>query len=133
MGLAVSPNGRNLASVDFDGQVRVTDLNSTQTIWEQSRRSNDTKNCSGSSGISVSPAIAFNPSGHLLASAYCEGDGQTWTIVLEDARTGRPHLRVKDHTAMVYGVAFDGVRWMYSWGADDGDFTYLPTVSISER
>ena len=104
-GVAFSPNGNVLASVDADGTVRLWHLANGEAIRKPI-----------SATGSGSDEVAFSPNGKLLASAG--GDG---TVRLWNPATGHPVGAPLRASAMngVFGVAFspDG-KLLASAGGD---------------
>jgi WD40 repeat protein len=71
--VAVSPDGRILASVDRDGTVKLWNPDTDRQIGTTINATNMTKN----GGFSVSQ-VAFSPDGRILASADGDGTVKLW-------------------------------------------------------
>jgi WD40 repeat protein len=93
--LALSPDGRTLASAGWDGAIRLWDARSGRAL---ARLSGHTSRVN---------ALAFSADGKLLASA-----GQDRTARLWDARSGAAVAVLADHPGDVLALAFspDGVQ-----------------------
>ena len=89
MGVAFSPNGKQLASASFDRTVKVWDAVTGQ----------ETRTLKGHTNWVNS--VAFSPDGKRLASASSDRTAKVW-----DAVTGQETLTLKGHTGHVMGVAF---------------------------
>jgi WD40 repeat protein len=107
--VALRRDGRRLATSCPDRTVRVWDLETGQTVWEQEQKA-----------LSIeSAALAYSPDGRWLASGgvYEAGLGE---LRLLDAETGREVRKFEKDTAGVLGVAFSpDSRWLAS-ARDDG-------------
>jgi WD40 repeat protein/transcriptional regulator with XRE-family HTH domain len=92
--LAVSPDGRRLATGGSDGHVRVWDSDTNQLQLDLSAQS------------STVWGIAFSPDGNLLATP---GDN---TAKIWDAKTGKTIMTLTGHSDEILGVAFspDGTK-----------------------
>jgi len=102
--IAISPDGRLVASGGVDGRVQMFDAGTGDRIgapWEAHAR--------------AVTAIGFTPNGSLVASGGADGTLRVW-----DAQTGRAlTLMLAGHTGPVLGVAFDTVRGrLLSFGRD---------------
>ncbi len=104
-GLALSPDGKCLASAHHDGRVRLWIVNETNLVTD--------KTLFGHSGVGFR-GIAFHPQGRLLASAGNDGIVCVWDIT-----TGEERLSLSGHQGRVNGVAFspDG-QFIASAGED---------------
>jgi WD40 repeat protein len=102
--LAVSRDGRRLATGSWDGSVRVWEVLSAQVILQVQAHKNSL------------PVLAFSPDGRLLATAASEdvhGDiGDVHKIRLWDTATGKQVRQYDGHRANVASLAFspDGTR-----------------------
>jgi len=113
-GLAISHDGRLLATAGDDDVARIRDLSSGRLLHELRGHTNPVT------------TVAFSPDDTLLATASFDHDIRTWSVA-----TGRLGHLLRAHFAVVSGVAFspDG-RWLVSagpvtaglWHADTGAF-----------
>lgn len=113
-GLAVSGDGRLLATASADGVARIRDLGTGRVEHELAGH---TKALTG---------VAFSSDGSLLATSSVDHDVRLWSVA-----SGRLNHTLRAHFAVVSGVAFspDG-RWVVSagpstagvWRADTGRF-----------
>jgi WD40 repeat protein/predicted Ser/Thr protein kinase len=94
-GVAFSPNGRRLASAEWDGTIRVWEAATGKELFAFQGHDR---------GVL---ALAFSPDGRFLASG-----GTDRTVRLWEADTGRKVRALRGHTNEVRGVAFspDGRR-----------------------
>ena len=117
--VAVSPDGKLLATAGFDNAVKLWEINSDGTIKEKEK-----KTLTGHTGPVY--AVAFHPTdGNLVATVSQDKTGRVWNI-----SEGKTKFELKGHTDVVETVAFSpdgkllatagadkGVRM---WGAADG-------------
>ena len=92
--IAVSPEGKSLASGDRDGFVVCWDFLTKQPIWTV-KAHNDNGN-----GYAQVLSVAFSPNGKILASGGWDCTARLW-----DAVSGDPKLTFP-HENLVYSVAF---------------------------
>jgi hypothetical protein len=113
--VAVSPDGRRVASGGGDDNVRLWDLAAGRELHVLHGHTNTVE------------AVAFSPDGRHVLSA-----GQDLTVRLWDADTGRELRRLQGHTGAVHGVAFlpDGRRALS--GSSDGTVRFWDLGSESE-
>jgi WD40 repeat protein/serine/threonine protein kinase len=101
--LAVSPNGRRLASAGEDGTAKVWDLGTGQLIYDVTQHRAPVY------------AVAFSPDGQWLATASVDTTARLW-----DAATGTPKGPVlKGHGHMVMSVAFSPDSRRLASGGND--------------
>jgi WD40 repeat protein len=102
--LALSPDGRQLASAGSGGQVELRDLATGRVVKKFEFVSRDY-------GIL---ALAFDPSGRRLAAGGTRGEIRMW-----DALSGRQLPRLSGHTELVRALAFSpNGRYLASGGED---------------
>jgi WD40 repeat protein/DNA-binding XRE family transcriptional regulator len=104
MGLAFSPDGKQLVSASLDGTVKIWSL------------------LPGAESVTVmSPAasfgtrVAFSPNGSMFATNGGEGSATLW-----DAQTGEPRLTVQGHSMEVLSVVFSPDSTRFATGSLDG-------------
>ena len=113
-GLAFSRDGRYLASMSVDGEIK---------LWDAKLL--DEQHLDGKAALDVAPMrarspgvcvnLAFSPDGQFLASG-----GEEYTVRIWDVKTGREARNpLRGHKEDIYAVAFspDG-RWLASAGED---------------
>jgi WD40 repeat protein len=89
--VAFSPDGKTLASADFDGTIQVWDVATHRQLGDA---------LSGHTGPVWS--VAFSPDGKTLASANNDGTIRLWDVVSRQP-LGDP---LRGHTGLVWSVAF---------------------------
>jgi WD40 repeat protein/tRNA A-37 threonylcarbamoyl transferase component Bud32 len=106
-GVCYSPDGRRLATVCYDGTVKVWDSTSGELLLTLSRH------MLGHTPYQID-AVDFSPDGTLLASA---GDG---TVKVRDSRSGQELRTIEAHGVNVNSVCFspDGTRLASAAPAD---------------
>jgi hypothetical protein len=118
--LVVSANGRRLATLANDRQLRVYALPGGELLWERA--------CLGYEGhelraVILSPALTFSESGW-LACGYSDQNNASTTMALWDAETGTLAGRYQGHRNRVLGAAFAGEQRLHSWDADGAWFSW---------
>jgi WD40 repeat protein len=107
LALAISPDGKTLATADNDGVIRLWELSTGKERLQ-------IKTTAGKFGVFAICSLAYAPDGRTLASA-----GGDRVIRLWEAATGKERRRLEGHTDTVWSLAFapDG-RLLASAGAD---------------
>jgi WD40 repeat protein len=109
-----SPDGNFLATGDFDGKVRLWEVNTGKEIWTSRGHSNWIR------------SVAFSPNGKLIASS-----GDDKTIKLWDAVTGKIRTTLHGHTELIWSVAFSPNSHLLASSGNDQNI-YLWDVSSGE-
>jgi WD40 repeat protein len=132
--LAFHPNGRRLASTDWDGLLRIDDLNTGRTTLSLPITPDAVAPGSGSMKRDVSlGAIAYSPDGRVLAvgtgGAISEIKGIAHVI---DAETGRMLAKTATLNGPITALAFspDGRRLLVATGNLRGLIGATPTVGV---
>jgi WD40 repeat protein len=95
--IAVSPDGKSLASGTRDGQVVRWDVGAGVPKWARHAHEDER------TGYTQVRSVAFSPDGRILASG-----GWDLTVRLWDAANGAPKRTLR-HENLVYSVAFWGM------------------------
>ena len=100
--VAVSPDGRLLASHESGISVRLTDMKTWKVVRVLRGHSRPIQD------------LAFSPDGKLLASAALDDTSRVWEV-----KSGAVHRVLRGHTAGVWGVAFSpDSKWLATGGLD---------------
>jgi WD40 repeat protein len=115
--VAVSKDGKRLASAGQDGTVKVWNAISGNLLW----------NLQGHKGAVYH--LAFNPNGRRLASSGQDGTVHVWNV-----ETGKPALVFGAHGEPVHGLAWspDG-QWLASAGDDSTIRMWNPENGAERR
>lgn len=113
--LALSPNGRLVATAGNDGNIRLWDFVA------------NTKPRVLSGHINAVAGVAFSPNGKLLASGGFDDTGRLWNVA-----TGKQLRVYTGHRGIVYSVAFSPDGLTLATAADDGT-TRLWAVTSETR
>lgn len=112
--LAVSPDGKSLAWLDWNGEIGMLRVGSGKQLWTQA------DHAASSLPASHRPTdyarfLAFSSDGRYLATAACEGE---WVLAVWNARTGVRTRTLRGHDGTISGAAFLPGGSLASWGAD---------------
>jgi WD40 repeat protein len=102
-GLAISPDGRNLASASHDSSVRLWDPETGAAVKTPPLRH-----------FGPAKGVAFSPDGLYLASA-----GQDRTVKIWDTATWREWRTLRDPTGGILSVAWSPDGRRLAWGGTD--------------
>lgn len=115
-GVAVSPDGRLLATAGVDDVARIRDLATGRLVFELVGHSKPVT------------AVAFSPDGATLATSSVDHDVRLWSVA-----TGRLEHLLRAHFAVVSDVAFspDG-RWLVTAGPTTAGLWRMPEGNFLE-
>ena len=117
--IAVSPDGRRLASGADDGRMRMYDASNGRELWSLDPLPAPVR------------ALAFSPDGRYLAVAGDEPKVRLWDLLSGASDTDRPTrpTRTWDHKAAVWSLAFSPDGKYLITGSDDGTTRVWDTSS----
>jgi WD40 repeat protein len=104
---ALSPDGRQLAILFTNGDLRLLDSQTAAVHWEE-KSSQFHKSATGS-------LLAFSPSGQLLVT---ESQDSAKVLTVWNVVTGQPIKKLRGHTNFVNGAVFAADGSLRSWGQD---------------
>ena len=102
-GIAVSPNGKRLATLSDDGSLKIWDTTSNQELFSIA---------TGLTQINSSRFISFSPDGKRLVTPAGEHLAKVW-----DVASGKELLSLRGHTDEVLGTAFSPDGRMIATGS----------------
>ncbi len=108
-GVAVSPDGRTLATSSIDTTARLWDINDPH-------RPHPLATLTGHTGAIWS--VAFSPDGRTLATGSDNGTARLWDV--NDPHQPHPLATLTGHTGTVWSVAFSPDGRTLATGSDDG-------------
>jgi type II secretory pathway pseudopilin PulG len=113
--VAVSPDGRRIASASWDRTVKVWDAITSQELLTLKGHT-----------ASIS-CVVFSPDGQRLASVSLDQTGKVW-----DAATGQELLALKGHSGKLWSVAFSPDGQRLASGSSDGTIKWWDAVTGQE-
>jgi len=113
MGLAFSPDGKQLASTSLDGTVKIWSLAPGTEMVTVS-----------GPGADYGTRVAYNPNGREFATNGGDGTATLW-----NAKTGEPRLTLTGHELEVLNVAFSSDGKLFATGSLDGSTIVWDTAT----